>query len=65
MKKFELIREDIALAISSDKPTTLLVLIPAAGRNSYKVTTGPYLKLTIFPSTPYSLNIISSFFENS
>ena len=31
----------IALAISSDKPTTLLVFIPGAGTNSNNVITGP------------------------
>ena len=35
--------DDIALAISSDKPITLLALIPAFGMNSYKVTIGPAL----------------------
>ena len=41
--------EDMALAISSDRPTILLALIPAFGTNSKRVTIGPDLKLTIFP----------------
>ena len=36
-------KDDIALAISSDKPTTLLALIPAFGTNSKRVTIGPDL----------------------
>ena len=46
--------DDIALAMSSDKPITLLDLMPAFGTNSNKVTIGPLLKPIIFPSTPYS-----------
>ena len=52
--------EDIALAISSDKPITLLDFIPAFGINSNKVTIGPLLKPTIFPSTPYSDSVFSN-----
>ena len=43
-------REDIALAISSAKPTILLALMPALGTNSKRVTMGPDLKSIIFPS---------------
>ena len=57
--------EDIALAISSDKPTILLALMPALGTNSKRVTIGPDLKLTILPSTPYSNKVSSSFKDNS
>ena len=57
-------REDIALAISSDKPTTLLALIPAFGTNSNNVTIGPDLKFIIFPSTPYSSKVLSNFKES-
>ena len=35
--------EDIALAMSSASPITLLAFIPALGINSYKVTIGPVL----------------------
>ena len=42
-------REDMALAMSSDKPTTLLAFIPAFGINSKSVTIGPDLKFIIFP----------------
>ena len=46
-------REDMALAMSSDKPTILLAFIPALGTNSKRVTIGPDLKFTNF-----SLNTI-------
>ena len=54
-------KDDIALAISSDKPITLLDFIPALGTNSNKVTIGPLLKPIILPSTPYSDNVFSNF----
>ena len=54
-------REDIALAMSSDNPTTLLAFIPAFGTNSNNVTIGPLLKPMIFPSTPYSESVFSNF----
>ena len=44
--------ELVFLAISSDKLIILETLIPAAGSNSFKVTTGPLLTFLIFPSTP-------------
>ena len=34
-------------------------LTPAAGSNSFKVTTGPWLTFLIFPSTPKSNRIFS------
>ena len=52
--------EDMALAISSDKPITLLDFIPALGINSNNVTIGPLLKPIIFPSTPYSESVFSN-----
>ena len=42
--------DDIARAISSESPTTLLVFIPGAGTNSNSVIIGPVLKLLILPS---------------
>ena len=57
-------RDDIALAIYSDNPTTLLALIPAFGINSNSVTIGPDLKFTISPSTPYSSKVFSNFKES-
>ena len=42
--------ELVFLAISSDKLIILETLIPAAGSNSYNVTTGPWLIFFIFPS---------------
>ena len=51
--------ELVFLAISSDKLIILETLIPAAGSNSFKVTTGPWLTFFIFPSTPKSRRIFS------
>jgi len=46
--------ELVFLAISSAKLTIFETLIPEAGSNSFKVTTGPQLILLILPSTPKS-----------
>ena len=51
--------ELVFLAISSDKFTILETLTPAAGSNSFKVTTGPELIFFILPSTPKSNKIFS------
>ena len=51
--------ELVFLAISSDKFIIFETLTPAAGSNSFKVTTGPLLIFLIFPSTPKSNNIFS------
>ena len=51
--------ELVFLAISSDKLIIFETLIPAAGSNSFKVTTGPWLTFFIFPSTPKSRRIFS------
>ena len=51
--------ELVFLAISSDKFTILETLTPAAGSNSFNVTTGPELIFLIFPSTPKSKSIFS------
>ena len=51
--------ELVFLAISSDKLIIFETLIPAAGSNSFKVTTGPWLTFLIFPSTPKSKRIFS------
>ena len=51
--------ELVFLAISSDKLIIFETLIPAAGSNSFKVTTGPWLIFFIFPSTPKSRRIFS------
>ena len=45
-------RADIDLAISSAKLITLLAFRPAAGSNSYNVTTGPGFTDNISPFTP-------------
>ena len=60
-KRFLLRESDIALAMSSDNPTTLLAFMPALGTNSNSVTIGPDLKFTISPSTPYSNRVFLSF----
>ena len=44
--------ELVFLAISSDKFIILETFTPAAGSNSFKVTTGPELIFLILPSTP-------------
>ena len=51
--------ELVFLAISSDRFTILDTFTPAAGSNSFKVTTGPELIFFIFPSTPKSKSIFS------
>ena len=51
--------ELVFLAISSDKFTILETLTPAAGSNSFRVTTGPWLTFFILPSTPKSKRIFS------
>ena len=51
--------ELVFLAISSDKLIIFETLTPAAGSNSYKVTTGPLLTFLIFPYTPKSKRIFS------
>ena len=56
--------ELVFLAISSDKLIILETLIPAAGSNSFKVTTGPLLTFLIFPSTPKSKRIFSKVFSS-
>ena len=59
--------ELVFLAISSAKLTIFETLIPDAGSNSYKVTTGPLLIFFILPSTPKSSKIFSKnseFFED-
>ena len=52
--------ELVFLAISSDKLIIFETLTPAAGSNSFKVTTGPRLTFFIFPSTPKSNKIFSN-----
>ena len=51
--------ELVFLAISSERLIIFETLIPAAGSNSFKVTTGPLLTFLIFPSTPKSKRIFS------
>ena len=51
--------ELVFLAISSDKLIIFETLTPAAGSNSFRVTTGPLLTFFIFPSTPKSKRIFS------
>ena len=51
--------ELVFLAISSDKLMILETLIPAAGSNSLRVTTGPWLTFLILPLTPKSIKIFS------
>ena len=51
--------ELVFLAMSSERLIILETLIPGAGSNSYKVTTGPWLIFLIFPSTPKSKKIFS------
>ena len=54
--------ELVFLAISSDRFITLETFIPAAGSNSFNVTTGPWLILVILPCTPKSNKIFSKLF---
>ena len=51
--------ELVFLAMSSERLIILETLIPGAGSNSYKVTTGPWLIFLIFPSTSKSEKIFS------
>ena len=51
--------ELVFLAMSSDKLIIFETLTPAAGSNSFKVTTGPWLIFLIFPLTPKSNKIFS------
>ena len=51
--------ELVFLAISSDRFIILETLTPAAGSNSFRVTTGPWLTFFIFPFTPKSNKIFS------
>ena len=51
--------ELVFLAMSSDKLIIFETLTPAAGSNSFKVTTGPWLTFLILPSTPKSKRIFS------
>ena len=51
--------ELVFLAISSDKFIILETLTPAAGSNSLRVTTGPWLTFFILPFTPKSKRIFS------
>ena len=45
--------------MSSDKLIILATLMPGAGSNSYKLTTGPLLIFFIFPLIPKSSKIFS------
>ena len=51
--------ELVFLAISSDKLIIFETLTPAAGSNSLRVTTGPWLIFFILPLTPKSKSIFS------
>ena len=51
--------ELVFLAISSERFIIFETLIPGAGSNSFKVTTGPWLIFFILPSTPKSKRIFS------
>ena len=51
--------ELVFLAISSDKLIIFETFTPAAGSNSFSVTTGPWLTFLILPSTPKSNKIFS------
>ena len=51
--------ELVFLAISSDRFIILETFTPAAGSNSFNVTTGPWLTFFIFPLTPKSKSIFS------
>jgi len=46
-------------AISSERLIIFDTLTPAAGSNSFSVTTGPWLTFFIFPLTPKSNKIFS------
>ena len=51
--------ELVFLAISSERFIIFETFTPAAGSNSFRVTTGPWLTFLIFPSTPKSKRIFS------
>ena len=51
--------ELVFLAMSSERFIIFETLMPAAGSNSFKVTTGPLLTFFIFPFTPKSKRIFS------
>ena len=51
--------ELVFLAMSSERCIIFETLMPAAGSNSFKVTTGPLLTFFIFPFTPKSKRIFS------
>ena len=52
--------ELVFLAMSSERLITFETFTPAAGSNSFNVTTGPLLTFFIFPSTPKSKRIFSN-----
>ena len=56
--------ELVFLAISSERFTTFETFTPAAGSNSFRVTTGPELIFFIFPSTPKSRRTFSKKFAS-
>ena len=51
--------ELVFLAMSSDKLIIFETFTPAAGSNSFSVTTGPWLTFLILPLTPKSNKIFS------
>ena len=51
--------ELVFLAMSSERLIILETLTPAAGSNSFKVTTGPWLTFFMLPLTPKSKRIFS------
>ena len=51
--------ELVFLAISSERLIIFDTLTPAAGSNSFRVTTGPWLTFFILPLTPKSKRIFS------
>ena len=51
--------ELVFLAISSERLIIFETFIPAAGSNSFNVTTGPWLTFLILPLTPKSKRIFS------
>ena len=51
--------ELVFLAMSSERLIIFDTLTPAAGSNSFKVTTGPWLTFFILPLTPKSRRIFS------
>ena len=51
--------ELVFLAMSSERFIIFETLTPAAGSNSFKVTTGPWLTFFIVPLTPKSNKIFS------